>query len=69
MLAKVYSSALQGFEFSTHGELAQGPDGSTVYTHPQVTLSLRADKPGTVFASSYCNIHGLWQNTQEIEMG
>jgi len=57
------------FEFTAHGESTQGPDTSTVYTHPQVTLSLRADKPGTVFASSYCNIHGLWQNSQEIEIG
>ena len=56
------------FEFTAHGESAQGPDTSTVYTHPQVTLSLRADKPGTVFASSYCNIHGLWQNTQELDI-
>ncbi len=57
------------FEFTAHGESTQGPDTSTVYTHPQVTLSLRTDKPGTVFASSYCNIHGLWQNSQEIEIG
>jgi superoxide reductase len=55
-------------EFIAHGESIQGPDTSTVYTHPQGTLSFKTDKPGTVFASSYCNIHGLWQNSQEIEI-
>lgn len=54
------------FEFNTHGESAQGPNISTIYAHPEVTLSLKTDKPGTIIASSYCNIHGLWQNAKEI---
>jgi superoxide reductase len=57
------------FDFAAHGESTQGPNTSTVYTHPEVRLSFKTDKPGTVFASSYCNIHGLWQNSQEIEIG
>jgi superoxide reductase len=54
------------FEFNTHGESAQGADTSTVFTHPEVTLKFKTDKPGTIFASSSCNIHGLWQNSKEI---
>jgi len=54
------------FEFDAHGESAQGPDTSTVYTHPEVALSFKTDKPGVLFASSYCNIHGLWQNSRDV---
>ncbi|MDD5679883.1 MAG: class II SORL domain-containing protein [Candidatus Omnitrophica bacterium] len=53
-------------EFSAHGESVQGPDTSTVYTHPEVTLNFKTDKSGTIYASSYCNIHGLWQNAKDI---
>ena len=56
-------------EFSAHGESAQGPDTSTVYTHHEASLSFKTEKPGTIYASSYCNIHGLWESTKEIAVG
>jgi superoxide reductase len=55
-------------EFTAHGESAQGPDTSTVYAHPETTITFKTDKPGTIFASSYCNIHGLWQNSQALQV-
>lgn len=55
-------------EFSAHGESVKGPDTSTVYTHPEVVLNFKTEKPGTVYASSYCNIHGLWQSAKEIQV-
>ena len=51
-----------------HGESAQGPDTSTISTHPEATFKFKSDKPGTIFASSYCNIHGLWQSAKDIEV-
>ena len=57
------------FEFTSHGESAQGPNTSTIFTHPEATISFKTDKPGTIFASSYCNIHGLWQSAQAIQIG
>jgi len=53
-------------EFTAHGESAEGPDTSTVYTHHRVSLSFKTEKSGTILASSYCNIHGLWQNSKII---
>ncbi len=53
-------------EFNVHGESTQGPNTSGVFAQPQATFSLKTDKPGTLLASSYCNIHGLWENTQEL---
>jgi superoxide reductase len=54
------------FEFTAHGESAQGPDTSSVYTNPEVSLKFKTEKPGVILASSYCNIHGLWQDSKEI---
>ena len=55
-------------EFSTHGESAQGPNTSTVYSNPEFTAVFKTEKPGTIFVSSYCNIHGLWQSSKKIEV-
>ena len=47
------------YGFSAHGE-------EELFTKPEVTAAIKTDKKGTVFAISYCNIHGLWENSQEI---
>lgn len=54
------------FEFNAHGESTQGINTSTIYTHPQVVCAFKTDKPGTILASSFCNIHGLWQSALQI---
>lgn len=54
--------------FSAHGASAQGPDTSTVYTYPEAACAFKTDKPGTILASSYCNIHGLWENAQRVDL-
>jgi len=55
-------------EFGSHGESAAGPNMSTVYTHAQGVVKFKTDKPGTILASSYCNIHGLWQNSKKLDI-
>ena len=56
------------FEFNAHGESAQGPNMSTVYAQPAIVCSFKTEKSGTILASSYCNIHGLWENSQELSV-
>ena len=56
------------YKFSAHGESVEGPNTSTVYTMPDIEANFRTDKSGTIFALSYCNIHGLWENSQEINV-
>jgi superoxide reductase len=56
------------FDFNAHGESVKGPDGSTIYTHPECVFKFKTDKPGTLFASSYCNIHGLWQSSRSVNV-
>lgn len=56
------------FEFTAHGASTQGPNTSTVYALPVAVFSMKTDKPGVILAVSYCNIHGLWQNSQELNL-
>lgn len=55
--------------FDSHGASVQGADTSTVYTHPEGVVKFKTEKSGTILAFSYCNIHGLWQNSRELNMG
>ena len=54
------------FEFSAHGESTDGPNQGPVYTNHEVAISLKISKPGVLYATSLCNIHGLWQSAREI---
>lgn len=57
---------LARFEFSAHGESIQGPNTSTIFTNSDIACSFKTEKSGTILVSSYCNIHGLWQNAKEL---
>jgi superoxide reductase len=54
------------FEFNAHGAAAAGANQGPVYTHHGATAWLKTSKPGTLLATSYCNIHGLWESSKEI---
>mgnify|MGYP006292105075 FL=1 len=56
------------FDFNAHGESTAGANQGPVYTHHAGTVSMKVTKPGTLHAMSYCNIHGLWEYTKEIEL-
>lgn len=56
------------FEFNSHGESVQCPNTSSIFTHPEVTVTFKTDKPGALFASSYCNIHGLWKSSVNLKV-
>lgn len=53
-------------EFNAHGESGQGPNTSTVFTHPEVVFTFKSGKSGELFAASYCNIHGLWKSSKSV---
>jgi superoxide reductase len=54
------------FEFTAHGESAEGPNEGSVYTHHGGTTSMKTGKSGTLMALAYCNIHGVWQSSKAI---
>ena len=64
-----FPSQVARSEFTVHGESAQGPNTSTIFSDPAVTITMKTDKPGTLMASSYCNIHGLWSSAAKLNVG
>ena len=52
--------------FDAHGASIEGPNTSTVYTTPEVNCKIKTGKPGSVIVTSYCNIHGLWTSSAEL---
>lgn len=54
------------FEFTAHGESADGSNKGLIYTHHEVSFSMMTGKPGAIYATALCNIHGLWQSQKEI---
>lgn len=56
------------FDFTSHGASTKGVDTSGVYAEPHAVFTFRTSKSGTLYALSYCNIHGLWANAAELKM-
>ncbi len=55
-------------EFSAHGAGVDGADTSSVYTEPVALVNFKTEKSGTIMAASYCNIHGIWENSVELKV-
>ncbi|MEW6139918.1 MAG: class II SORL domain-containing protein [Thermodesulfobacteriota bacterium] len=56
------------FQFTAHGESVEGPNTGPVYTNHRVVASIKVAKAGTLLATSFCNIHGLWENSKTISL-
>jgi superoxide reductase len=53
-------------EFDAHGESVEGPNKGPVYSEPSLQATLKLNVSGTLLATSYCNIHGLWEYARPI---
>ena len=38
------------------------------YGEPKVSFRLRLNKNSRIWALSYCNLHGLWENSREVRV-
>ncbi|NLB40775.1 MAG: superoxide reductase [Clostridiales bacterium] len=47
------------FNFTAHGEAG-------AFTEPVGLTLVKLNKSGKLYAISYCNIHGLWENSVDI---
>jgi len=52
-------------EFSAHGAAAPGATGPAL-TGTSATFSMTLAVSGKLYATAYCNIHGLWSSEREI---
>lgn len=50
---------LANFQFAAHGE-------SDIFADPFASAKVKLPQSGTLYAVSYCNIHGLWENALDI---
>jgi superoxide reductase len=55
-------------EFTAHGEAVEGPNEGSAFTDHSATVSVTLKKSGMLYATSLCNIHGLWESTAEIKV-
>lgn len=51
-------------EFSAHAAAAEGEGPAKTCSF--VTVCTALQKSGTLFATAYCNIHGLWSSEKKI---
>lgn len=54
------------FEFDAHGDHELEKEEAGIFTHSCAATQVRIDGPGTLMASAYCNIHGLWQSAKSV---
>ena len=47
-------------DFNSHGDAGK--------TEPKGYFSIKTDKPGTLIAFSFCNIHGFWKNEVALNL-
>ncbi|MDO4594982.1 MAG: desulfoferrodoxin family protein [Tissierellia bacterium] len=52
---------IANYNFQAHGEY-------DLFTVPSAKAVFKTEKPGTLYALSYCNIHGLWENSLELSL-
>ncbi len=55
-------------EFSAHGQSVNGPNQGPVHTDSFITMRAKITTAGTLFATAYCNIHGLWESNRKIAL-
>jgi superoxide reductase len=53
-------------EFTAHGEAVEGANKGPAYTDPVAVFAVKLGKSGTLLATSYCNIHGLWESSKAV---
>ncbi len=61
-----FAHQVGNFEFSAHGESTAGANEGVVYTNHSITFSMKIKASGTLYATSLCNIHGLWESSKTI---
>ena len=54
--------------FEAHGESTEGANAGSAKCEPLVKAVVTLEKPGELVALSYCNIHGLWENSEKVNL-
>lgn len=60
---------LAKIDFNAHGEAVKGANQGPCYTEPFASVTTKLSESGELIAVSYCNIHGVWENSMKITVG
>lgn len=52
---------IASLQFTAHGE-------GGMFTEPKACVNFKPTGSGEILAESYCNIHGLWENSIRLEV-
>lgn len=63
-----FAHQLSVSRFTAHGESAKGANQGAAFTEPSCQVTAKFKESGTLYATSYCNIHGLWENQARLEV-
>ena len=53
-------------EFSAHGASIEGPDKGPAFTDSTLSIRAKLAVSGTLYATAFCNIHGLWASEKTV---
>jgi len=56
------------YDFLGYGASVKEDNEGSLYTEPKVQTTIKFKDAGTLIATSYCNIHGLWESGKEIKV-
>lgn len=59
---------LGSYHFEAHGASTAGVNAGPAKCEASIMTVVTLDKPGALLALSYCNIHGLWENSTQISL-
>lgn len=59
---------LAKFDYTAHAASMDPAAPGPAMTEPCSCATLKLAKSGTLIVQSYCNIHGLWESSAEIEV-
>jgi len=64
-----FAVELGTLSFDSHGDSASPETPGPAFSEPSGCLKVKLSQSGTLIAQSYCNIHGLWENSAAIKVG
>ncbi|MDR3255169.1 MAG: class II SORL domain-containing protein [Synergistaceae bacterium] len=64
-----FAVELASVSFDAHGDSADAAKPGPAFAEPFSAVKVKLSASGTLLAQSYCNLHGLWENSQPIKIG
>lgn len=64
-----FAVELGSLSFDAHGDSMDGAKTAPAFAEPFGCIRAKLSESGTLVAQSYCNIHGLWENSLPVDIG